>query len=127
MAGGIRRIYLDVGDLAASLEFYREYLGFLLASQTDMGQLQLAVLQMGTMELWLREQRTGRRERTAGERGSGVVVGLDVAEVDQLCRELELRGVPPELPPHNAAWGERCALILDPDGYRIMLIQRNGP
>jgi catechol 2,3-dioxygenase-like lactoylglutathione lyase family enzyme len=124
MLGALRRVYLEVDDLQESQDFYCNYLGLMLVRRDELGEHCFALLQAQDWELLVSEQRSGRRRRKREELGAGVVLGVEVEDVDRTCRELALRSVRIALEPHATPWGERCALISDPDGYRIMLIER---
>lgn len=50
---------------------------------------------------------------------TGVVVGIEVDEVDTLYRELTARGVKPEATPEDRPWGVRSFYVADPDGHQL--------
>lgn len=60
----------------------------------------------------------------------GVVLGFQVAsraEVDRLHRELTAAGYRSQQAPHDAFWGARYAVIVDPDGNPVGLMSASDP
>jgi lactoylglutathione lyase len=48
-----------------------------------------------------------------------------VEDLDQLFEHLRAHEVKQLAPPLDKPWGERVAYVQDPDGYPVMLIQRD--
>ena len=54
--------------------------------------------------------------------GPQIDLELDsVAELEGLVADFRARGVPVVKPPTDMTWGQRFAIIIDPDGHRIGL------
>lgn len=118
-------ISLIVSDMAASLAFYRR-LGLELPDGADGAPHAEATLPGGTRVLWDTEEtvRTydpGWTRPEAGER-LGLAFRCDgPAEVDALYAELLAAGHRGYLKPWDAVWGQRYAVVLDPDGMGVSL------
>jgi predicted enzyme related to lactoylglutathione lyase len=54
---------------------------------------------------------------------AGTRIGFRVASVDEAIRELEKAGARVVSPPKDSPWGRR-AVVDDPDGHRVVLIQQ---
>jgi catechol 2,3-dioxygenase-like lactoylglutathione lyase family enzyme len=129
---------LDVADLAVSVDFYTELLGFLVAFERPMERF--AYLTTDSADLMLQEAAgPGRRFRTAPlERpfGRGVNFQLAVADVDavhervtasghELVVPMEERWYQVDVTSPGGRWpsagpteaGNRQFVVADPDGY----------
>jgi lactoylglutathione lyase len=124
-------VILFVSDLAASVAFYRDVVGF-EHKFTDAGYAEFAT---GQTRFALYERRraawlTGR-EPVPGPAGEVVVVVDDVdAQALRLCR----LGVGVLSGPADRPWGHRTVHITDPDGFVVEFAQpiprtrsRKGP
>jgi len=116
---------LIVGDLPASLEFYRR-LGVVLPEDASGPHVQLRMpggfsLELDTAEsarIW----HAGWRADPASAR---VVVGFALPTrdaVDQRYQELTSAGYQGKQPPFDAHWGARYAIVADPDGNDVGLM-----
>jgi catechol 2,3-dioxygenase-like lactoylglutathione lyase family enzyme len=120
-----------VGDMQASLEFYRR-LGVALRSQGQPGaHVQLKMpggfsLELDTAES-ARSWHAGWRADPASAR---VVIGFALpsrAAVDERYAELTAAGYPARQPPFDAHWGARYAIVADPDGNDVGLMSPVDP
>lgn len=119
---------LDVADLAASLAFYRDVLGFLVAAERP--EDGFAYLVRGGAHLMLEQAAgPGRRFRTAPLEhpfGRGVNLQIEVDDVDGLRAAVEAAGLP-VLVDLEERWyrqgddelGNRQFVVADPDGYLL--------
>ncbi len=57
------------------------------------------------------------RQTKAGPRGLGVVIGLEVDDVDAVARYCRSAGCRITVDPTDAPWGERYCECVDPYGY----------
>ncbi|TXS57434.1 VOC family protein [Streptomyces sp. t39] len=118
-------IGLIVSDMAASLAFYRR-LGLEIPAGADTAPHAEATLPGGTRVLWdteetIRSFDPGWSRPEAGER-LGLAFRCDgPAEVDSLYAELLAAGHRGHLKPWDAVWGQRYAVVLDPDGMGVSL------
>ncbi|MER5779458.1 VOC family protein [Streptomyces sp. NPDC002039] len=118
-------IGLVVSDMAASLAFYRR-LGLDLPPEAD-GQPHVeTVLPGGTRIGWDTEEVIRSFDpswtRPSGEGRVGLAFLCDSPdEVDALYAELTAAGHPGHLKPWDAFWGQRYAVVLDPDGSGVSL------
>jgi lactoylglutathione lyase len=112
--------FLAVKDMAQSLAFYVDGLGFTLQSSwVDEGVTRWCRLQNGKAGLMLQQFHTeGPDARTfAGAKGEGVVFCLFCDDVPGLYRALAAKRVPVSEPVvGNGLW---VSSVTDPDGYRI--------
>ncbi|CAN5674132.1 VOC family protein [soil metagenome] len=119
-------IGLIVDDMAASVEFYRR-LGLTFPSGAEAEDHAEAALS-GGLRLALDTAASVRGFDPEWEppRGGGHRSGLafrcgSPAEVDTTYQELVDAGVRGHLPPWDAVWGMRYAMLLDPDGNGVDL------
>jgi catechol 2,3-dioxygenase-like lactoylglutathione lyase family enzyme len=116
-----------VGDLAASLAFYRR-LGVAVPSGDDASGPHVQLRMPGGLSLELDTAESARLWH-AGWRADpasvGVVLGfaLPSAEaVDERYAELTAAGYVGRQPPFDAFWGARYAIVADPDGNDVGLM-----
>ncbi|MCX4820076.1 VOC family protein [Streptomyces sp. NBC_01142] len=119
-------IGLVVSDMAASLAFYRR-LGLDIPADSDSAPHVEATLPGGLRVLWDTEEtvRSFDPEWTRPTRG-GERLGLafrcdSPAEVDSVYADLIAAGHQGHLKPWDAFWGQRYAIVLDPDGCGVSL------
>lgn len=63
------------------------------------------------------------RQTVAGPRGLGVVIGIQVDDVDDAAGYCERAGCELTAAPQNSPWGERYAEFIDPYGYAWKLFR----
>ncbi|MEU3920943.1 VOC family protein [Streptomyces sp. NPDC029004] len=118
-------IGLVVSDMAASLAFYRR-LGLDIPADADAAPHVEATVPGGLRVLWdteevVRSFDPGWTRPTGGER-LGLAFHCDSpAEVDSVYARLTAAGYRGHLKPWDADWGQRYALVLDPDGCAVSL------
>ncbi|MEW2636311.1 VOC family protein [Streptomyces sp. NPDC048389] len=116
---------LVVSDMAVSLAFYRR-LGLDLPAEADSAPHAEAVLPGGLRLLFDTEETVrsfdpGWTRPTGGERMGPAFLCDSPAEVDALHDELVAAGHRSHLAPWDAVWGQRYAVVLDPDGLGVSL------
>ncbi|MEU9124527.1 VOC family protein [Streptomyces sp. NPDC048506] len=119
------RVGLRVQDVAEAATFYAG-LGFEQAGSISSpdGRPIMAILRRGDLQL-LVDALTGmpfpdsdREHMTrTGQRGLGVVIGIEVDNVDATVEYCRSAGATVTTAPLNAPWGERYAECLDPYDY----------
>ncbi|GGX05289.1 glyoxalase [Streptomyces lomondensis] len=118
-------IGLVVSDMAASVAFYRR-LGFAFPDGAE-NQPHAEAELPGGLRLLLDTEETVRSFHAAWEPPSGggrasLALRCDgPEEVDALYEELVGSGCHGELKPWDAFWGQRYAVVLDPDGNGVDL------
>ncbi|MGI5403599.1 VOC family protein [Streptomyces sp. CA-135486] len=118
-------IGLVVADMAASLAFYRR-LGLDIPADADTAPHAEATLPSGLRVLWDTEETIRSFDPEWARPTGGERVGLaflcdSPAEVDSVYAELTGAGHKGHLEPWDADWGQRYALVLDPDGCAVSL------
>jgi catechol 2,3-dioxygenase-like lactoylglutathione lyase family enzyme len=122
-------IGLVVRDLDASLAFYRR-LGLDIADDVDTSSGHVeATLPGGLRIAWDRVETVksfepGWEEPSGGARISLAFLLDSPAEVDELYGELTEAGYEGHKEPWDAFWGQRYALVRDPDGNGVDLFAR---
>ncbi|WP_369195214.1 VOC family protein [Streptomyces djakartensis] len=118
-------IGMVVSDMAASVAFYRR-LGFAFPQDAETQPHTEAELP-GGLRLMLDTEETvrsflpGWRPPAGGGRTSLALRCDAPGEVDTLFEELTGAGYHGELKPWDAFWGQRYAVVLDPDGNGVDL------
>ena len=120
----IAHVAIRVNDIAQTLDFYMNKLGFAEMMRLDRdGRLWLVYLRI-TDDQFLEVFPEGEGERAAEREAVGYNhMCLSVPDIDQTVRELEASGVPLIRPKTMGADGNWHAWIEDPDGHRIELMQ----
>ena len=134
-----RHVGFPVASLPASLAFYRDLLGFIVASdeleegpflETILGVpgASARIVKLHVPGGWMLELLEYRRPRTAPARDLAVLGhahwALTVDDVDLLHRRLSQAGVPFVSPPQTSPSGRaKVAFCQDPDGYRLELVE----
>ena len=111
---------LTVNDLAASLSFYTEALGFTVEERwEEEGELKGVMLVAGNSHLGLSQDDWAKgRDR---ENGVGFRIFAETAQdLDELARRLREHGVEPD-GPKDDPWGTRSLTVTDPDGFKLTL------
>ncbi len=124
----LNAIGIVVSDMAESIRFYR-LLGLDVPETPDEGHVD-ASLPSG-VRLMLDSEETVRSFRPDWRRASGNQVGLALecgaaAEVDDLYARAVAAGFHGEKEPWDAFWGQRYAVVLDPDGNKVDLFAPLG-
>jgi predicted lactoylglutathione lyase len=132
MTATVAQVNLVVSDLEASREFY-ELLGFAFRPVTEsgtgevtswlapQGPVRLALHTAGSAVLW--------DPGTPGVAPGAAVIELDVGlpqELDDLVARLREASVDVASEPRDLPWGDRFAIVRDPDGYRWGLTAAPG-
>ncbi|MFD7441315.1 VOC family protein [Streptomyces sp. NPDC059909] len=116
---------LVVADMAASLAFYRR-LGLDIPAEADSAPHAEATLPSGLRVLWdteetIRSFDPGWTRPEGGDRVGLAFLCDSPAEVDRLYEDLVAAGHRGHLKPWDAFWGQRYAIVLDPDGSGVSL------
>jgi catechol 2,3-dioxygenase-like lactoylglutathione lyase family enzyme len=106
---GVRRIIVSVADLDRALALYRDALG--LAEKYRAGD----VVMLGDPEVLLHQ-----RPPTPGL--AGVTASFVVDDVDAAVVAAEKAGATVIDAPAEQPWGERQAVLTDPDGHVFCLV-----
>ena len=113
MSISLNRVIVSVADLARSRTFYREMLG--LTEVTAHGDL--AVFKIGDgLDLNL-------HQRPSSPSDTAVAVSFVVDDLDGLCARWKQTGGQIIDEPEDRPWGERMAVVRDPDGHLVCLVQ----
>jgi uncharacterized glyoxalase superfamily protein PhnB len=110
---GLRRVIVSVAELDRALAVYRDALGF--TEKYREGDVAMLGVPGGDVELLLH-----RREPTAGL--AGVAASWLVDDVDAAAAAAEKAGAAIVDPPADQPWGERQAVLTDPDGHVLCLV-----
>ena len=122
---------LAVSDLAASLDFYRDILGFAVVYAREPEGF--AFLQLGSAQVMLDEIGLGRTWRTAAlvrPLGRGMNLQITVPDLEDLLERLTRAGIALFLPPETRHYevdgntlAQRQFCVQDPDGYLLRFVQ----
>lgn len=119
-------IGITTADLAASLAFYRFYFGLDIPAGADSAPHVEVTLPNGQRILWdtedvIRSFDPGWTGSQGGDRVGLAFVCDTPAEVDAVYADLTGAGYQGHLKPWDAVWGQRYAVVLDPDGCAVSL------
>jgi uncharacterized glyoxalase superfamily protein PhnB len=110
---------LTVKELATSLAWYRDVMGFTVDQQYEReGQLRAVALKAGEIRILL-NQDDGKRgwDRVKGE---GFSFQLTTAQdIDAIADRIRAAGGELATEPADMPWGVRSFRMVDPDGYRF--------
>jgi glyoxylase I family protein len=141
----LHHIFLLVTNLAESLSFYQDLLGFevthefvfeagaevaldvIWAAAGTSGRQVLGVFPGSSLEVELIEWTVPAYERPAAPRAPwqpGLqLLSFSVDNMDQVMAEVKSRGIPCEFEPQAFTNGARLVMINDPDGNKVELIE----
>ncbi len=125
MTATLDLVGMVVGDMAASLAFYRR-LGLEIPAEADTEGHVEARLPSGLRLAWDTEEVVKSFDRTWEPPSGGHRVGLaflctSPQDVDDTFRQLVESGAGGHLEPWDAFWGQRYAVVVDPDGNHVDL------
>ena len=117
---------LTVRDLAASLAWYRDVVGFTVEREYERnGIMQAAALQAGNVRILLGQDNGAKgSDRVKGE-GFSLMITTEQS-VDALARKIKDGGGTLESEPMDAPTGARVFRLLDPDGFRLVISSLAG-
>jgi catechol 2,3-dioxygenase-like lactoylglutathione lyase family enzyme len=110
-----------VNDLAQSVRFYTEILGFIVGERwTDGGIVRGVTLKAGTCELSLSQDDWAKgRDRRKGE---GVRIWCSTAQdLNALAVRIKAGGGQLTEEPTDRSWGARSLSVDDPDGFHLTI------
>lgn len=122
-------ISVTTADLAASLAFYRR-LGLDIPAGAESAPHVEVALPGGQRLLWDTEDvvRSFDPDWTGAEGGERLGLAFlceGPSEVDSVYADLTAAGYAGHLEPWDAVWGQRYAVVLDPDGCAVSLFAAN--
>lgn len=111
---------LTVRDLAASLAWYRDVIGFIVDQTHERdGVLRAASLKAGAVRILL-----GQDNGAKGwdrQKGQGFSLQFTTAQdIDALAARIRARGGTLEGDPSDTPWGARVFRVRDPDGFTLV-------
>ena len=118
---------LTVRDLATSLAWYRDVVGFYVDRVMERdGKPRTAVLKAGSVRILLNQDDGARGwDRVKGE---GFSLMLTTAQsVDAIANRIRERGGALETEPADMPWGARAFRVRDPDGYKWAISSERAP
>lgn len=120
MVTGLDALFLEVNNLEESLSFYRDQLGFVLESHNPEADPPMATVRARALKINLVQQL-----ETMLKRGRGVHFVLGVEDVDALFAKISAVDNRVQAP-RDEGWGGRFISVLDPDNYRLVLVEWNA-
>jgi len=113
---------LTVKDLAKSLAWYRDVLGFTVDREHIRdGQFRAVSLKAGVVRVLINQDDGAK----GWDRVKGVGFSLQLAttqDVNEIARQIKLRGGTLESEPVDTPWGARVFRLYDPDGFRWVIM-----
>jgi uncharacterized glyoxalase superfamily protein PhnB len=114
-------VSLTVQDLQKSLAWYRDVVGFWVASTHERDGAVMAVsLKAGTVRILITQDDGGKGASRAKGEGFSLYIAT-VQNVDELAARIKERGGILDMEPTNTPWGARVFRLRDPDGFRIAI------
>ncbi len=112
---------LTVKDLAESVAWYTEGLGFRISRRVERdGQLRGMALEAGAVRLLLNQDDGAK----GWDRTKGLGLSLQITttdDVDAIAARLKARGTALDTEPKDFPWGARAFRVRDPDGFLLVL------
>lgn len=114
-------VSLSVNDLQQSLAWYKDVVGFMVASTHERGGKLIAFsLKAGNVRVLIGQDDGAKgHDRVKGE-GFSIFI-TTVQDIDELAERIKQRGGTLELEPTDVPWGARVFRLRDPDGFRITI------
>ncbi len=117
---------LTASDLGASIAWYRDVMGFVVAREIEHeGQRVGAILSAGGVQFLL-----GQDDFAKGrDRQKGICFRLYCVsdqDVDELAGGIKARGGTVDQEPTDQPWGARDFAVTDPDGFKITISSGTG-
>lgn len=111
---------LDTPDLPRALSFYRDLLGGKVTYQLPPeGDPAYVGLQLGTSQLGI-----GRQDQPGVRTNDQITLWVYAVDFDAAFARLRDAGVAVLQEPAEQPWGERMAIVADPDGNRVIVASR---
>ena len=116
------RVSLTVKSLQASLEWYRDVVGFAVTERHEReGVLRAVSLQAGSVEILI-----GQDDGAKGAdrvKGQGMSLNLTTSQnIDEVAARIKSRGGVLASEPIEMPWGARVFRLLDPDGFILAIM-----
>ena len=113
---------LSTSDLKRALGFYRDLLGGEVVYQFPAeGEPGYVGMTIGTSHLGI-----GRQEQTGVTTNDRIALWVYTDDCDRALARLREAGVEVVQEPADQAWGERMAIVVDPDGNRVIVASRDA-
>lgn len=112
---------LTVREIARSMAWYRDVLGFALDRQFEReGKLMAVSLKAGSVRILLTQDDGAKGLDRA--KGEGFSLQITTAQnVDELAKGIKERGGELATEPTDLRWGQRFFRVIDPDGFRLTI------
>ncbi len=117
---------LTASDLGASIAWYRDVMGFVVAREIEHeGQRVGAMMSAGGVQILLGQDDFAKgRDR---QKGIGFrLYCVSEKDVDELAAEIKARGGILDQEPTDQPWGARDIAVVDPDGFKISIPSGTG-
>jgi catechol 2,3-dioxygenase-like lactoylglutathione lyase family enzyme len=114
---------LTVADLAKSVAWYRDVLGFTPGERWEQnGGLRVMQMKAGACDIMLHQDDFAKgRDRKKGE-GWRLRVGT-AQDITMIAAAVKAKGWPLDREPWETPWGDWAFALTDPDGFKITFIQ----
>jgi uncharacterized glyoxalase superfamily protein PhnB len=117
------RVSLTVNDLAKSLRFYGEGLGFAIVEKFEMnGKVMGAMIEAGDAKLGISQDDFSKGKDRAKGIGMGLVVET-TQDLDALAKRARDTGIAPDAKIAPLPWGPKALIVTDPDGFKLTIAE----
>lgn len=110
-----------VNDLARSIRFYTNGLGFIIQERWENGgELRGVMIKAGSRLLGLAQDDWAKgRDRV---KGVGMRVWITTAQdIDEMAERARAAGIQLDHEPQEMEWGARAFAVTDPDGFKLTI------
>ncbi len=117
---------ITVNDLGASIAWYRDVMGFVVAREIEHeGQRVGAMISAGSVQFMLGQDDFAKgRDR---QKGIGFrLYCVSEQDIDELAAGIKARGGTLDQEPTDQPWGARDLAVSDPDGFKITISSGTG-
>jgi uncharacterized glyoxalase superfamily protein PhnB len=112
---------LTVKDLATSLHWYQDVVGFAVERKYEReGKLMAIALKAGSIELLITQDDGAKGlDRVKGE-GFSLMITTD-QNIDETANRIKEHGGTLDMEPTDMPWGARAFRLHDPDGFKFVI------
>ena len=112
---------LTVNDIAKSLAWYKDVVGFMVDEKHERdGKLMAVSLKAGNVSILI-SQDDGKQGTNRAKGGGFSLMLTTVENIDEVAQRIKSRGGTLATEPTDMPWGARVFRLQDPDGFKFVI------